>query len=159
MTGKQKSESKDAQAPGAVKAGDKVVLEYEGKLDDGQVFDTTNGRQPLEYVAGEGQLLPAFEQHIMGMAKDEEKAFTLKPAEGYGVRDESLTRDIPRTQFPQNLDLKEGAMLVIRTPDGKPMLARIAKLGKDTATLDFNHPLAGKTLHFKVKVVGIGKAG
>jgi peptidylprolyl isomerase len=153
-----KTEAAPAAPPIAVAAGVAVTLEYEGTLDDGTVFDTTKGREPLQYVHGTGMLLQAFESQTNGMKPRDEKSFTLTAKDGYGERDEALSREFPRSQFPPNVELQEGAMLVIKSKDGQPMLVRIAKLTGESATLDFNHPLAGKTLHFKVKVVGVAAA-
>jgi peptidylprolyl isomerase len=155
---KPEAASAPATAPTAVAAGVAVTLEYEGTLDDGTVFDTTKGRQPLQYVHGTGMLLPAFEKQADGMKAGEERAFTLSPKEGYGEPDPGLTKEFPRSQFPPGVELQESAMLVIRSKEGQPMLVRITKLTKDGVTLDFNHPLAGKTLHFKLKVAGLAAA-
>ena len=141
-----------------VKKGDTVTVEYEGKFEDGQVFDSSNKGgevHPLSFEAGAGQVVKGFDNAIIGMEKDEEKEFTLKPEEAYGDRKPELEQAIPRDKLPQDQEPKEGMMLMVGTPDGRQMPVKITKVDKDNVTIDLNHPLAGKTLVFKLKVVEI----
>ena len=139
-----------------VEKGNKVKVEYEGKFDDGSVFDSskTHGK-PLEFIAGEGHVVPGFDNAIVGMEKDEEKEITIKPEEGYGPINAELSKEVPRDQLPKDQEPKMGMMLAVGLPNGQQVPATITKVSDDKITIDLNHPLAGKTLHFKIKVIDI----
>ncbi len=138
------------------KEGSKVKIEYEGKLDDGTVFDSSEKHgKPLEFEIGEGMVIKGFENAIIGMEKGQEKEITIKPEEAYGQHNDQLIKKIPREQLPKEPEPKKGMMLAIGTPDGKQFPATIVEVTDKEITLDLNHPLAGKTLHFKIKLVEI----
>ena len=140
----------------AVKNGDTVTLEYEGRLDDGTVFDSTdNHEEPLVFEVGAHTLMEAFESKVVGMKKGDEKEFKLKPEEAYGEYDKNLVKRVPRDQMPKGEELTKGMMLVLGLPDGIQIPALILEVSDDTVTIDLNHPLAGKELTFKIKVVDI----
>lgn len=140
----------------AIKKGDKVKIEYTGTLDDGTVFDSSEKHgKPLEFEVGEGKVLKGFEDALIGMKKGEEKEIKLKPEEAYGNPNPQLLKKVPKAQFPTDKELKPGMMLVIGTPDGKKFPARITEVSDTGITLDLNHPLAGKMLNFKIKVVDV----
>ena len=146
----------------AIKQGDKVILEYEGKLEDGQVFDSSKHGEhshPLEFTLGEGKILPAFEKNVEGMEKGEDKEFTLKPEEAYGQRNEEMKRDIPRSQLPEGQEPKVGMALMMSTPQGQQVPVQIIGVDDENVTIDLNHPLAGKKLVFNIKVVDINPEG
>lgn len=151
----------------AIKQGDKVKLEYEGKLEDGQIFDSSKPQQegqegqPLEFTLGEGKILPAFEKNVEGMEKGEEKEFNLKPEDAYGQRNEEMKRDIPRSQLPEGQEPKEGMALMMSTPQGQQVPVKIIGVDDKNITIDLNHPLAGKELTFNIKVLDVeeGKKG
>jgi len=137
-----------------VKKGDKIKIEYTGTLEDGTVFDSSEKHgQPLEFEVGSGMVIPGFDNAVMGMEKDEEKEVTIQPADAYGEPNPQLVKDIPKDQLPP--EAKEGAMLMMQLPNGAKMPAKITKMTEENATLDLNHPLAGKVLKFKIKVVDI----
>ncbi|MBW2977534.1 peptidylprolyl isomerase [Candidatus Woesearchaeota archaeon] len=140
-----------------VKEGDKVKVEYEGKLDDGTVFDSSekHGGKPLEFQIGSKQVIPGFEKALIGMEKGEEKEIKLKPAEAYGDPNPELVKKIPKDKLPTDKELKPGMMLSIGLPTGQQIPARITEIGDKEVTIDLNHPLAGKNLNFKLKVVDI----
>ena len=140
-----------------VKKGDKIKIEYTGKLEDGTVFDTSDGRDPLAFEAGAGQVIPGFDKAVDGMKKDEEKTFTIKSEDANGSVKEELVQEIPRDKLPEKPEPAVGMMLVMKSPDGRQMPAKITKVEADKITLDVNHPLAGKDLTFTVKVVGINE--
>lgn len=141
-----------------VKKGDKVKVEYEGKLEDGTVFDSSEKHgQPLEFQAGIGQVVPGFDNAIVGMEKGEEKEVTIPPDEAYGQPRDELIKDIPRSQLPPEPEPKVGMMLGVGLPNGAQIPARIVEVTAETVKLDLNHPLAGKTLKFKIKVVDISE--
>ena len=140
----------------AIKKGKKVKIEYEGKLEDGTVFDSSEKHgQPLEFEVGSGQVIKGFDDAVSGMKKGEEKEFSIEPEEAYGKRNPDLEKEIPRKALPQDQEPKEGMMLMMGTPDGQRFPAKIIKVGKEKVTIDLNHPLAGKKLIFKIKVVDV----
>ena len=142
----------------AVKKGDKVKVDYEGKLDNGEVFDSsTHGdhSHPLEFEVGKGDVIKGFDAAVEGMELNEEKEVEIKPEEAYGERNEQAMQKIPRDKLPPDQEPKEGMMLTLSTPDGKQFPAKINKVDDKEVTIDMNHPLAGQTLHFKIKVIEI----
>ncbi len=142
----------------AVKEGDKVKVEYEGTLEDGTVFDTTkhgDHSHPLEFVLGSGQILPAFEKQILGMEKDAEKEFKLSPEDAYGNPNPDATKEFPRSMLPTDQKPEAGMSLMLGTPDGQKFPAKILEVTDDKIVLDLNHPLAGKTLNFKIKLTEV----
>lgn len=138
-----------------VKIGDKVKVEYTGTLEDGTVFDTSEGKQPLEFEAGSGQIVKGFDNAVIGMEKGEEKEIRLEPAEAYGDVNPELVKKVPRENLPPGQEPKQGMMLLIKTPEGRQFPAKIAEVTDKDVSIDLNHPLAGKTLNFKFKVVDI----
>lgn len=136
-----------------IKKGDKVKVEYTGSLDDGTVFDTSQGKAPLEFEVGSGKVIKGFDSAIIGMEKGEEKTIKIKPEESYGDVKPELIIKIPKKNIPE--DAKENSLIVLKSPDGKQFPARIIEIKGDEASVDLNHPLAGKDLNFKIKVVDI----
>ncbi|HKL23921.1 MAG TPA: peptidylprolyl isomerase [Candidatus Nanoarchaeia archaeon] len=143
-----------------IEKGDKVKVDYEGKLDSGEIFDSTkhgDHSHPLEFVIGGGQIIPAFENAVIGMKEGEEKSFTVKPEDAYGEYQSEMKKQLPRSQVPLEKEPEEGMMLEVKTPDGKRFPVKIDSFDENNITLDLNHPLAGKTLNFSVKISGIEK--
>ena len=139
-----------------VKKGDKVKVEYEGKLDDGTVFDSSdNHDEPLEFEVGSEELMQGFENALIGMEIGEEKSIRLKPDEAYGEHKAELVKQVPRSQLPENEKVEEGMMLIMGLPNGIQITAQIVEVTEDTVTLDLNHPLAGKELNFNIKLIDI----
>ena len=140
-----------------VAKGDKVKVEYEGKLDDGAVFDSSEkSGQLLEFEVGSGQVIKGFDEALIGMKKGDEKIFKLKPAEAYGDPNPQLVKKIPKSQLPPEPEPKEGMMLAVGMPNGQQIPAKITQVTDSHVTIDINHPLAGKNLNFKIKVLAIG---
>ncbi len=140
-------------------AKDKFVsVEYTGTLEDGEVFDTSQGRQPLEIQMGAGQLIKGFEDALDGMALNEKKTFTLAPEEAYGHRDESLTRDFPRKDVPPEMNPQAGQTVALHDGQGQQIPATIVDVNDEHVTVDLNHPMAGKSLTFDIEVVNISDA-
>ena len=138
-----------------IKKGDKVKVAYTGKLEDGNVFDSSEDRAPLSFEVGANQVIPGFDKAVEGMKKDEEKTFTLSVDEAYGPVKEELVQEFPRDKLPEKPEPKEGMMLVMQAPNGQQVPAKIAKVDGDIVVIDINHPLAGKELTFDIKVVGV----
>ena len=132
-----------------------VSVDYTGTLDNGDVFDSSKGRQPLEYQAGAGQMIAGFEAAVMGMALNESKTFTLSPEEAYGERDESRTYDFPKSNIPQGMEPQVGQTLMLSGPNGEQIPAQVARMDDEKVVFDLNHPLAGQSLTFEVEVVGL----
>jgi len=130
-----------------------VSVDYKGSLGNGEVFDSSYGRQPLEIHAG--QLIKGFENELLGMAVKEKKVFTLDPEDAYGQRDENLTQSFARSEVPAEMNPKIGMTVGLYTPDGHQVPARITHVDDDKLTLDLNHPLAGESLTFEIEVVDI----
>ncbi len=137
-----------------VESGNKVCVEYEGTLDDGTVFDSSQRHGcPLEFEIGSGQIIKGFENAIIGMKKGEEKEIKINPSEAYGDINPQLIKKMPRNQLPANTELKPGMVLALGLPNGMRMPVRITEVTDELVTLDLNHPLAGKTLTFKIKLL------
>ena len=137
------------------KSGDTVHVHYTGKLDDGSVFDTSEGRDPLTFQLGKGMVVPGFETAVTGMAVGEKKTVTFPSEEAYGPRLEQLTFTVPRENLPPGYDPKEGEMLRMETKDGRQMDVLVTSADAAGVRLDANHPLAGKDLTFDVELVKI----
>jgi len=139
----------------AVKKGDKIKVDYTGTFEDGKVFDSSEGKQPLEFEVGSGQIIKGFDDAVTGMEKGQEKEVVIQPADAYGDYNPQLIKKIPRDKLPQGQEPKPGMMLALGTPDGKQFPAKIAEVTDKEVSIDLNHPLAGKVLKFKIKVVDI----
>ena len=136
-------------------AKDKVVsIDYTLRNADGEVLETSDGREPLTYLHGRGGLLPGLEKELTGKAIGEEFQVGLSPAEAYGERDESLVGKVPRDQFQPGTELKPGMQFQAQTSKGKRILT-VTQVTDDLVEVDGNHPLAGQSLNFDVKVVSI----
>lgn len=136
-----------------VKKGDKVKIEYTGTLNDGTIFDKSEGKKPLEFVAGSGKIIKGLDQAVIGMEKGEEKQIKIEPKDAYGYRNPDFVKKIPRDKLPA--EIERGKILRIRTHDGDQLRGEIAKVTDEEVTVDFNHPLADLVLNFKIKIVDI----
>lgn len=142
----------------AAKKGDIVRVDYTGTFENGEIFDTsTHGdhSHPLEFEAGAGQMIRGFDEAVVGMAVGEEKDITLTPQEAYGEYDPGLTQEIGKSELPEGANITVGEKLVAVNQHNEPIQVSIAAVGEDSVTIDFNHPLAGKTLKFKIRLVEI----
>ncbi len=138
-----------------VKNGDKVKVEYTGKLDDGTMFDTSQGKAPIEFEVGAKKVIPGFEKAVIGMKKGEEKEVKIKPEDAYGNRNPEMIKKLPRKMLPKDQEPKAGMMILMKTKEGPQIPAAITAVSAEDITIDLNHPLAGKNLNFKIKVVDI----
>lgn len=137
-----------------VTKGRKVAVHYRGTLDDGEEFDSSEGREPLEFVAGDGHLIPGFEKAVMGMEPGQSKTVTLDAEDAYGPYEAELVIEGPRNTFPEG-ELKVGQSYTVHLRGGQEAVGRVLRVGEDTVALDFNHPLAGQRLTFHVRVVSV----
>jgi len=138
------------------KKGNTVKVHYTGTLEDGKVFDSSEGKDPLEFTVGEGKIIKGFDDAVIGMDVGDEKEIAISPEEAYGKREDKLVQDVPKQAFGENIEkLKPGMVLGLKDPHGHVINAVIKNIGEEKVTLDLNHPLAGKTLKFKIKVVEV----
>ena len=140
-----------------VENGAFVSVHYTGTLEDGQVFDSSQGRQPLEVEVGAGRVLKEFESALMGMSLNEKKVFTLAAEDAYGERREDLNHTFARSELPADANPKVGDVLTLTSSDGQKFPARIAEADDEKVVVDLNHPLAGMSLTFDVEVVDISE--
>lgn len=139
-----------------VKKGDKVKVEYTGTFEDGTVFDSTEKHgAPLEFQVGAGMVIKGFDEAVKGMKKGEEKEFMIEPKEGYGDYNPELIKKVSKDKIPDGKDLKEGMMIALQAPNGMQIPGKIAGVTDNEISLDLNHPLAGKTLKFRIKITEI----
>ena len=139
-----------------VKSGDKVAIHYTGSLTDGSVFDSSEGREPLEFTVGSGQIIPGLDAALPGMKVGDKKKVTIKPADAYGEHNAEGVIEVPRSELPDEIPLEVGTRLEMRSPDGRAIPVTITKVTDDTVTMDANHMLAGKDLVFDFELVKIG---
>ncbi len=137
-----------------VEKGKTVKMHYKGMLEDGTVFDTSEGKEPLEFVYGEGSIIPDLENQLEGMEEGEKKQITVKAENAYGEVDPSAIQQVPRSQLPNNIDPKVGMQLLAQTENAS-IPVTIIDVEDETVTIDFNHPLAGKDLIFDVEIVSV----
>lgn len=138
------------------KRGDTVKIHYTGQLDDGTVFDSSEGGEPIEFTIGNGDVIPGFEDAVVGMAKGEKKTEKIEAERAYGQHRQDLVFTIDRGQLPQGTDVSVGDFLKIGFADGGSASVQVAEIDDDSVTLDANHPLAGKDLTFDLTLVAIG---
>ncbi len=146
--------SDEAKPAPTIESGSKVSLEYTLRDNEGKVLDSNKGRDPLTYVQGEQQIVPGLEKALNGMHAGDEKKVTVAPADGYGDVDPQAVAEVPKQMIPADA-LTVGTELLARNREGATRLVRIKEIKDETVIIDLNHPLAGKTLHFDVKVVGV----
>ena len=140
----------------AIKNGDTISVNYTGKFDDGDIFDTSEGRSPLKFTVGAGQLIKGFDNAVIGMKAGEEKTVTISPEEGYGNRREDMVIDMPKKHVPEGMKLEKGMQVQLTDQGGNPVPAVVDEIGEDVVKMDVNHPLAGKTLIFAISIVETG---
>ncbi len=138
-----------------IKTGNNISVEYTGRLESGEVFDTSRGRQPLSFEVGAGQMIKGFDKAVLDMALGDKKTVTIPPDEAYGDKKDDLFISMPIANVPPDMKLEIGMIVQLRDKSGNPVSAMVTKIGEENVTLDVNHPLAGKTLIFDIEVVEI----
>ncbi len=136
-----------------IQNGHFVQLHYTGSFPDGEVFDSSEGKEPLEVLAGKGMLIKGFDDALLKMSVGEEKEIDITSDQGYGERREELVREIKKDEIDASITPEVGMMLGIRAPTGQVFPATVVEVEEETIKLDANHPLAGKDLHFKIKIL------
>ena len=136
--------------------GQTVTVAYTAKLEDGTVFDATEEQQPLQFTMGEANLIPGFEQAVRTMSPGEEKTVTIPPDKGFGERLEQNIVTLKPEQIPDDIDVEVGQRLELRQQDGGTVPVTVTHVSEEQVTLDGNHPLAGQTLVFEIKLLQVG---
>lgn len=139
----------------AIKDGDTVRIHYTGTLTDGTPFDSSQGRDPLEFVVGAGHIIKGLEQALDGMQAGDSKTVTIDCAEAYGPINPALHQGVPRDAIPDEITLEVGMQLQMQTPQGQPMPVTVTEFDATQVMLDANHPLAGRDLVFEFEVVSV----
>jgi peptidylprolyl isomerase len=135
--------------------GNTVKINYTGTLEDGQQFDSSKGREPLEFQLGSGQVIPGFDKAVEGMSVGETKSVSITPEDAYGHRNEQAIQEVPNSALPDDLVPVEGMTLQAQNQNQQPMQLIVTAVNEDSITVDANHPLAGKTLNFDINLVEI----
>lgn len=137
------------------KQGDTVKVHYTGKLMDGTIFDSSEDREPLEFTIGAGQIIPGFEEAVVGMQPNESKVVNIKAENAYGPHRDDLVVSVPEAQFPMQIEPQVGDQVEVKMQNGDSRLATVAQVKNQHVTLDINHVLAGKDLKFDILLVEI----
>ena len=135
-----------------------VTMDYTLRLDSGDVVDSSEGRDPLVFHFGRGQVIPGLERELAGLQSGDQKEIQVGPEDGYGTREAGAIHEIPLDRFPQNITPEVGMRMTVKGPQGEVMLFTIIAVSESNATLDFNHPLAGERLNFSVTVRDVRSA-
>jgi peptidylprolyl isomerase len=138
-----------------IENGQKVKIHYTGTLDDGNQFDSSAGRDPLEFEMGAGMVIPGFETGVKDMEVGEKKSIHIPATEAYGEKREDMVMDFERSQLPEGLEPEVGMGLQMQGPQGQPVPVQIVAVAEESITIDANHPLAGQNLNFELELVSI----
>lgn len=155
LAGVSGAAEKTKKGTSSVVAEGKSVKVHYTLTVDGKVVDSSKGREPMQFKPGTRQMIPGFEKAVMGMKAGQKKSFRVSPDEGYGRVNSKLKKDVPKSQLPADTPPKAGMTIYAQTKKGQRIPGRIMEVKKDMVVIDFNHPLAGKTLHFDVEVIEI----
>ena len=139
------------------KPGDTVKIHYTGTLDDGTQFDSSSGRDPLQFTVGSGQVIPGFDKAVEGMAVGDSKSVNIPPEDAYGPRHDQMIQDVPKTALPDDLEPVEGMALQAQGQDGQVINLTVTAVSDESITVDGNHPLAGQVLNFDIELVDIAR--
>ncbi len=148
-------ETQEKNTQRKVTNNDTVQVHYTGKLTNGQIFDSSVDKQPLEFQLGQGQIIPGFEQGLLDMTVNDKKTITIPEAEAYGEVKKELFQEVPKSDLPSEIDPQVGMGLMAKNPDGTQRQLRVAEVRKDSIVIDANHPLAGQDLVFDLELVAI----
>lgn len=149
------SPSSESETSNSASEGDTVQVHYTGTLEDGSTFDSSRDRDPLEFTLGQGQMIPGFEQIVLGMEIGDTKKETIPEDEAYGPRRDDLVFEVEKEQLPDDLEPEVGDVLTVQHPSGQQGQVQVEEIGEENLTLDGNHPLAGKDITFEVELIEI----
>jgi len=138
-----------------VKSGDKVKVNYTGKLRNGETFDSSEGREPLEFTVGGGQVIKGFDQGVMGMQVGDKRTVEIEVVDAYGEKNQDMVIEFPKTQFPADMKPEPGMQLMMNNGEGQSFPVLVKEVKEETVLLDANHPLAGEDLVFDIELVEI----
>ncbi len=138
-----------------VKKGDKIKVHYKGTLTDGTVFDSSEGREPLEFTAGSGMVIPGFDEGVMGMEVGDKKRIEIPVDQAYGQSVPENIIKFPKSNVPEDMELEVGMQIHLNSQNGQPIPVVVTEVEEDSVTLDGNHPLAGKDLVFDLELVSV----
>lgn len=138
-----------------IKNGDIIAVKYVGKLDGGEIFDSTDETNPLYFKVGDGEVLPKFEESVIGMKVGDKKSIVLSQDDAYGPRDEKRLLNVTKQDFPDQEEIYPGMQFYYKDPSGETAYAYIENINGDDVIINFNHPLAGLTLHFDYEILSI----
>ncbi len=138
-----------------VKMGDKVKVHYHGKLTTGETFDSSEGREPLEFEVGSGMVIKGFDDGVTGMTVGEKKTISIPVDEAYGPKNPEMLIEMPKERFPKDMEIEEGMPLMMSDESGQNFQVTIMEIKDDLVILDANHPLAGQDLIFDLELVEI----
>jgi len=138
-----------------VKGGDKVKVHYHGKLRSGETFDSSEGREPLEFTVGSGQVIKGFDEGVMGMNVGDKRTVEITPEDAYGEKEEERIIEFPKTQFPPDMKPEVGMQLMMNDGEGQSLPVVVTEVKEETVSLDANHPLAGQHLIFDIELVEV----
>ena len=136
-------------------SGNTIKVHYTGKLEDGTVFDSSEGRDPLEFTVGSGEVIPGFDAAVVGLEVGESRTTTIAAEQAYGPHHPVRMIEVSREGMPEDFDPTVGDVVQLRGPQGEPLQATVEELGEKAIKFDANHPLAGKDLVFDIEVVAI----
>ena len=140
---------------GQVKSGDKIKVHYHGKLANGETFDSSEGREPLEFEVGSGMVIKGFDDGVTGMSAGEKKTINIPYDEAYGPRNPEMVIEMPKDRFPKDMVIEMGMSLAMSDQEGHQFQVTIVEIKDDVVMLDANHPLAGQDLVFDLELVEI----
>ena len=138
-----------------VKVNSTIKVNYTGKLANGQVFDTSEGKEPIEFILGQERLIPGFEKGLIDMKLNEKKTIEIAKDQAYGEPNPNLIQEVKKTELPQDMEPQVGMGLVSKSPEGQEINLMVVEVKEDSIVIDGNHPLAGHDLIFDVEVVEI----
>ena len=138
------------------KSGDTVAVHYTGKLESGEIFDSSEGKDPLKFTLGAGQMIPGFDKGVHGMEVDESKTIHIPAADAYGEHRAEMVQPVPKSQLPADMEPEPGMRLYSQLPTGEQIPLLVTEVNDDHIVVDANHQLAGKDLIFDVKLVSVG---
>ena len=138
-----------------VKKGNKVRVHYHGKLTTGETFDSSEGREPLEFEVGSGSVINGFDNGVTGMSAGEKKTIDIPYTEAYGPKSSEMMIEFPKDKFPQDLEIEAGLELMMSNDSGQEFQVIVSQVKDETVILDANHPLAGKDLIFDLELIEI----
>ena len=139
-----------------IQSGDTISVHYTGKLENGEIFDSSSGRRPLTFTVGTGQIIRGFDEAVVGMAVGDTKTVTIAPEMAYGPRQVELIVDIPKDTVPEGMEIEKGMMIELIDPQGNKIPAEVFEILDEVVKMDLNHFLAGKTLVFDIEIVAEG---